>query len=278
VRGGHKTARWWVDLAPPDARPLRVHVTIAGGPSSFALSLVQGYYVEPLIAVALARAGHVALPSAGMLTPAGALVVMGHSGSGKSSVSVRALARGLRVLGDDQVIIGADGGCWPYPRRLRLYPDIQETAPEAWRRFDASTRRALRLRRHVRRVSRGWVAPSLPVEQAKLASPAERVPSAAGRLVVIMRDANARLTERERDAGWAIERAAEVIAAQRSRFAGAAGQAWRQALAVTARQETAVVRAWLESVPVTEIRVPRAWDAPTAVGALAERLGVAAPD
>jgi hypothetical protein len=278
VRGGHKTARWWVDLAPPDARPLYVEVTIAGGPPSFALSLVQGYYVEPLVAVALARAGYVALPSAAILMADGALVVMGHSGSGKSSVSVRALARGLRVLGDDQVVIGTDGGCWPYPRRLRLYPDVQETAPEAWRRLGASTRRALALRGHVRRVTRGFVAPSLPVAQAELAPPAERVRSAADRLVIVMRDASANLTERERDAGWAVERAAEVIAAQRSRFAGAADESWRQALAATAREETAVLRAWLASVPVTELRVPRAWDAPTAVGELAQRLGVAAPD
>src|SRR6185312_9010642 len=39
VPGGHKTARWWVDLAAPAARPRRVEVTVAGGPPSFALSL-----------------------------------------------------------------------------------------------------------------------------------------------------------------------------------------------------------------------------------------------
>src|SRR5690242_12956183 len=37
VAGGHKTARWWVALAEPDARPLQVDVTVAGGPLSFAL-------------------------------------------------------------------------------------------------------------------------------------------------------------------------------------------------------------------------------------------------
>jgi hypothetical protein len=279
ARGGYKTARWAVDLAEPDARPLRVEMAIAGGPPSFALSLVQGYYVEPLVAVALADAGYVALPSAAILSGDGALVVMGHSGSGKSSVSVRALARGMRVLGDDQVVIGTGGGCWPYPRRLRLYPDIQETAPEAWGRFDPSTRRALRLRRHVRRLTHGFVAPSLAVAQAELGPPAERARSIARRLVVVMRDADTSVTTaRERDAGWAADRAAEVIAAQRSRFTRAAGDSWRHALAATVRQETAILRAWLESVPITELRVPRAWAARTAVGELAERLGVASPD
>jgi hypothetical protein len=279
ARGGHKTARWWVDLALPETRPLGVGVTIAGGPPSFALSLVQGYYVEPLVAVALAETGYVALPSAAILSGDGALVVMGHSGSGKSSVSVRALARGMRVLGDDQVVIGADGSCWPYPRRLRLYPDIQETAPEAWRRLDASTRRALRLRCHVRRGTGGFVAPSLPVAVTELATAVPRIRSTACRLVVVVPDPDVSLlTERERDASWATTQAAEVIAAQRSRFAHAAGQSWRRALAASVRRETAVVRAWLESVPVTELRVPRAWSAPTAVRELAERLGVAPPD
>jgi signal transduction histidine kinase len=254
-------------------------VTVAGAPPSFALSLVQGYYVEPLVAVALAQAGYVALPSAAILSRNGALVVVGHSGSGKSSVSVRALARGLRILGDDQVVIGTGGDCWPYPRRLRVYPDIQETAPEAWRRFAPSTRRALRLRRHVRRLTHGFAAPSLPVAQAELAPAAERVRSTARRLVVVVRDVDSSVTiERERDAEWAAERAAEVIAAQRSRFARAAGDSWRQSLAATARQEVAILRGWLASVPVTELRLPYAWDAPTTVGELAARLGVASPE
>jgi hypothetical protein len=278
ARGGHKTARWWVDLALPEARPLRVEMSIAGGPPSFALSLVQGYYVEPLVGVALAEAGYVALPSAAILSEDGALVIMGHSGSGKSSVSVRALARGLRILGDDQVVIGADGGCWPYPRRLRLYPDIEETAPEAWPRLAPATRRRLRLRRYVRHVTRGFVAPSLPVAQAELAPPAPRAPATVRRLVVVARDANlTALTKRERDAGWASEQATEVIAAQRSWFVRAAGETWRRALAATVRQETALLRAWLESLPVTELRVPDAWGAPTAVGELAERLGLGLP-
>lgn len=118
--GGHKTARWRVVLGDPHERPLQVGISVTGGPPGFALSLVQGYYVEPLVAVALARAGFVALPSAGVLSGDGALVVMGRSGSGKSSVSVRALAGGRAILGDDQVVVAADGGCWPYPRRLRL--------------------------------------------------------------------------------------------------------------------------------------------------------------
>jgi hypothetical protein len=271
--GRHKTARWRVALGSPEEHPLRVAIGISGGPPSFALSLVQGYYVEPLVAVALARAGFVALPSAAVLGGGGALVIMGRSGSGKSSLSVRALAGGGRILGDDQVIVADDGGCWPYPRRLRLYPDVRDTAPEAWRRLRASTRRTLRVRRAVRRATRGFVAPSLAVPASELSTPApvERVP--ASRLVVVERAADVQvLTEHERDAGWAAREAAEVIAAQRTRFAAGAGERWQAALRQVAAQEAEILRAWLDPLPVAQLRIPHAWDAPTAVTALAERL------
>ena len=50
VRGGYKTARWRVVLSTPGEHPLRAQIAIAGAPLSFGLSLVQGYFVEPLIA------------------------------------------------------------------------------------------------------------------------------------------------------------------------------------------------------------------------------------
>jgi hypothetical protein len=276
--GRHKTARWRVALASPQERPLRVAIGVTGGPPSFALSLVQGYYVEPLVAVALARAGFVALPSAAVLRSGGALVIIARSGSGKSSVSVRALAGGARILGDDQVIVAGDGGCWPYRRRLRLYPDIQDTAPEAWRRLRTSTRRTLRLRRAVRRATRGVVAPSLAVSLSELSVPAAAARVPARRLVVIERASEVHvIMEREHDAGWAAREAAEVIAAQRARFAATAGEPWRSALRDTADREAEILRSWLEPLPVTQLRIPRAWDAPRAVAALAERLGTDRP-
>lgn len=272
--GGHKTARWRVELGDPHERPLRVAISVSGGPPSFALSLVQGYLVEPLIAVALARAGFVALPCAGVLSDDGALVVMGPSGSGKSSVSVRALAGGRGVLGDDQVVIDSDGGCWPYPRRLRLYPDVRDTAPEAWHRLRPSTRRALRLRGVLRQASGGFVAPSLAVAGSQLRAPVPNQRVSAGRLVVVERSSDVRgLTELERDAGWAAQAAAAVLAEQRTRFTEVADARWRAALRDAEEHEAEVLRGWLEAVPIAHMRIPRAWDAPRAVAALAARLG-----
>jgi hypothetical protein len=275
VAGGHKSARWRVALSDPEERPLRARIAVCGGPPSFALSLVQGYYVEPLVSIALGRAGFVGLPSAAVVGSDGALVVMGRSASGKSSLSVRALARGRDILGDDQVVIAGDGGCWSYPRRLRLYPDVEDTAPEAWTRLRRSTRRALRLRRALRWSTRGYVAPSLavPTSEFRAAQPRDRVP--ATRLVVLERSADvAGLAEDQRDAEWAAQEAGRVLADQRQRFAAAASDPrWAVALDDTAAREEEIVRAWLDRLPITHLRVPLAWDAPIAVAAVAERLG-----
>jgi hypothetical protein len=273
--GGHKTARWRVALSDPDRQPLGVRIDVAGGPPSFALSLVQGYYVEPLVGVALARAGFVALPSAAIVGRDGALVVMGRSGTGKSSVSVRALAAGWDSLGDDQVVIAADGRCWRYPRRLRLYPDVRRTAPRAWRRLRPATRRALAGRRVLRAATRGYVAPSLAVAASELGRPARAEPVPAARLVVVERSAAVTsLTEREGDAEWAVQQARAVLGEQRVRLAAAAGARWTAALEDAAEREARIVRAWLEPLPISHLLIPRAWDAPAAVGALAERVGL----
>jgi hypothetical protein len=276
--GGHKTARWRVTLSDPEDRPLRAGIQIGGGPPSFALSLVQGYYVEPLVGVALARAGFVALPSAAVAGGGGALVIMGRSRSGKSSVSVRQLAAGCALLGDDQIVIGPDGGCWAYPRRLRVYPDICDTAPEAWPRLRPATRRTLLAREAVRRVTRGYVAPSLAVPATEIGPPAPRGRHPAVGLLVVTRGESGALTESRRDAAWAAAQARGLLAAQRERLSALAGPRWSAALSDAVACEGAVLSGWLETVDITELTIPRDWDARTSVGALAarvaDRLGV----
>jgi hypothetical protein len=261
--GGHKTARWRIALSDPSERPLRVRLRLFGGPPSFALSLVQGYYVEPLVSMALARAGFAALPSAGIVAGDAALVVAGHSGSGKSSLSVRALARGLTILGDDQVVVGRDGGCWAYPRRLRLYPDVRHTAPEAWPRLPRRTRATLLARDAIRRLSRGFVAPSLTVPIAHVGGAARRDRVAAARLVFVQRSDDVdSVIELTHEPAWACARAAELLAAQRSRFAAAAGARWAPALREVAEAEAAAAPdAYGNSMHRTSVDPePRCWE------------------
>ncbi|HVF79946.1 MAG TPA: hypothetical protein VNA28_16760, partial [Solirubrobacteraceae bacterium] len=140
IEGGHKTARWTVTAPAPAGGPLRAGIELRGRPRFFGLSLVQGYFVEPLLSVAVARAGHVLLPSAAIGEEGGVLVIMGSSGTGKSSLSARALAAGRPVLGDDQILLDGAGDCRRFPRRMRFYSDLPQTAPAAFARLPIDAR------------------------------------------------------------------------------------------------------------------------------------------
>jgi hypothetical protein len=274
VRGGHKSARWRVALGPPEARPLRASIALAGGPPSFALSLVQGYVVEALVALALQRRGRVALPSAGFAQGDGVTVLLGRSGAGKTTLTARALAAGRGVLSDDQVVIDGSGRAWRYPRRLRFYADIRETAPQAWTRLPARTRSALHLRGRVRALTRGYVAPSLAVPITDVGPGVLPGPLPVRRLVVVERGAAGSVETATQGLDWAVEQAALVIADQRVRLYRAAGQQWDQALDRALEEECRLLAAALADVPVSQVVLPRAWAARRSVDALDAHLGV----
>ncbi|SFP12967.1 hypothetical protein SAMN05660464_2148 [Geodermatophilus dictyosporus] len=275
LAGGHKTARWRVALGPPEAGPLHAVIGLTGGPPSFTLSLVQGYFVEALVAVALARVGRTALPAAAFGDGGGgATVVLGRSGAGKTTLTARALAAGRTVLSDDQVVVDASGRIWRYPRRLRLYPDIEQTAPEAWSRLPAGTRATLRNRALVRRLTRGQVAPSLAVPASDVGTTVVSGPVPLRRLVVVGRCEDDGFSEEVRPAAWVVGEAETLLGQQRERLTRAVGGAWADALDAVLRAESRTVTAALAGVPATEISVPRAWGARRAVDALDAHLGV----
>jgi hypothetical protein len=64
-----------------------------------------------------------------------------------------------------------------------------------------------------------------------------------------------------------------VLDEQRTRFSEVADPRWAAALQDTAERESEVLRAWLQPLPIVQLRIPGAWDAPRAVAALADRLG-----
>ena len=140
---GYRSLRWRVALDPLGDGPLRATIDLRGAPRSFGLSLLQGYVVEPLLGLLAPAAGHVLLPAAAVASEGGTLLLIGRSRSGKSSLVARAAAAGTAVLGDDHVLVGQDG-CRAFPRRLRLYPDVAETAPAALASLPARTRALLR--------------------------------------------------------------------------------------------------------------------------------------
>jgi hypothetical protein len=274
IRGGYKTARWTVGLSRPESETLSASIALSALPPSFGLSLVQGYFVEPVLSVAAARTGFVLLPSAAVGDDGRALLLLGRSRTGKSSLAARALVAGRRVLGDDQVLLDASGRCWPFPRRLRLYADLPHTAPQAYERLGASARAALRGREVLRRASRGWISPPVRVPPSELGPEAAGEPLDVARIVLIDRRVGSRdLSVDAVDTASAVRHALDLLERQRARLSSASG-AWASALERIVEQEGSMLERALAGKPVQSVWVPDDWDAARAIGALASLLEV----
>lgn len=273
--GGHKTVRWSVALGEPGSCPLTTRIAIGGRPRRFALSLVQGFVVEPLVSVAAARAGLVLLPAGALVSDGSAVILLGRSGAGKTSVIARALAAGRAALGDDQIILTEDGGVRPWPRRLRVYPDLRATAPAAVRRLPPGRRAALGGLAVLRSATRGWIAPSLPLRWQELGAEQVAGPVPAHRIIVLERGGEADAISARSLSGDAVASLTrEILGEQRARFEALAGPRWSEALADAARREQVLLAPVLGRLPAERWRVPASWPASTAVRAVAARLGI----
>jgi hypothetical protein len=274
IDGRYKTARWSVCAPAAEFGSLRAAIALHGRPRFFGLSLVQGYFVEPLLSIAVARAGAVLLPSAAIGEDGGALVIMGGSGTGKSSLSARALAAGRPVLGDDQILLDGDARCWRFPRRMRFYSDLAQTAPAAYSRLSASARRQLQARKLAKLLSRGFVRPSFAVHATEIAGGAVHGPLALRRVVLLERSREAtQLTEQPVGTELAVAHGLTLLAEQRVRLRDSADPAWAAALAGAAALERETLSAALGGLSVTRISVPHGWSAPRAITELAAQLG-----
>lgn len=273
--GGHKTVRWEVALLRPGAGPLRTALRLSGYPRPFALSLTQGYVVEPLLSVAAAANGLVLLPSAGIGGESGVTVLLGRSGTGKSSLTARALAAGRPVLGDDQILIDASGRCWSFPRRMRFYSDLPLTAPSAYARLGRGARAALLARKGVRSATRGFVAPPIRVRPTDLGAAQPAGAFDVARVAVIERSSDAASLEIVSLSGaQAATHAVATLEEQRAKLDAPRGSAWHVRLDRARADERDVLSAFFEQVPVERIAVPRDWPAPRAIDALADALRI----
>jgi len=274
IRDSHKTVGWEVSLGDPHAGPIRVLVRLRGRPRSFALSLVQGYVVEPVLAIAAVRTGAVLLPAAGLVRDDGALLVLGRSRSGKSSLSARALARGVPMLGDDQVLVDGAGRCLPFPRRLRAYGDLAATAPAAYARLPPPVRARIALRRAIAGVTRGYVAPSLQIPPSALGHEEPPRTAKVARVALVERTAGLdRVRAVEADSEQVIGFALELLEQQRVHLP-VPDDAWRDVLAAATKTAEGVLRSALAGIPALHVAVPDAWPAQRAVPALAHALGI----
>jgi len=270
-RGSHKGTTWAAALGDPDESPVRVGLAFRG---PFARSLVQSLIVEPALAVAISGAALV--PAAGIVTGEASLLLAGASRSGKSTLAMRAWSGGRRLLGDDRVLLSPDGTVRPFPRRLRLYPDLSATAPRAYARLSARTRRSLRIASIVRRLTAGWIGlPVLANWEPFLVRPMES--AKLGRISVIERNAGEREMNSVDGIDAALGRLAGVIREDLA-VVSSHDPAWADAALLVEARTLEVIRS---AAIATGARagvtvVPRQWDAATALAAVEHELGMEA--
>lgn len=271
LRGTHKLA-WWRASLPiaPDADAMRVAIDVRG---PLGLALVQSYILEPLVSLAAVRAGYVLLPSAAIARDGKALVLIGRSRSGKSSLAALALAAGRRVLGDDQVLIAPGQDCRPFPRRLRLYPDLARTAPAAFAGLRPSARRALGGLARVKSLTRGFVAPPLRISASSLGATIGPRSLPIGEVVVIHRAAVDRLRSAPLGQRELAAEAGDVLLSQRSAIFSLARV--EAAFAPVVAEEGELIARAFGSASARRVLVPDSWPAERAVGTLAHEFGLA---
>jgi hypothetical protein len=269
LRDSHKLARWRVAMpARPDGNKLCVTIDVRG---PLGLTLIQSYIVEPLLSLAAVRARLALVPSAAIALNGKALLLIGRSRSGKSSLAARALAAGLRVLGDDQVLINASQDCLPFPRRLRVYPDLMRTAPVAFATLRPSVRGALAALGRVNALTRGFVAPPLRVEASSLGA-GTPTPLPIGEVVVIRRAPVDELRSEPLDQRQLAAETEDALSGQRSELFSLPGL--RDATAPLLAQERSIIASALGAAPARRVLVPVSWRAEEAVGRLARELGI----
>jgi len=80
---------------------------------------------DTLLLFLLARSGRAPVHAAGILVGETALILAGPSGSGKSSLALEAMNRGLGVLSDDTVYVQTDPqlAVWGLPRPIHVFPE-----------------------------------------------------------------------------------------------------------------------------------------------------------
>jgi hypothetical protein len=273
-RGGHKSVRWRVGVSSPDRPVIAATIDLAGRPRSFARSLVQGYVVEPLLSVVAAEHDQALVPGAGVMGPGGLILILGRSRAGKSTLMARLAATGHRVLGDDQILVERPGLGSAFPRRLRFYPDIERTAPEAFARMAGRSRLRLRLHGLMATASGGFVKPSLAVDRSAIGSAWVPGPVSIERIVLLERDPQA--LELRTDAATeqdALAWAARLLDEQRSRLDLDHDAGWRSRSAMVIAREQAVLADAFAGRPVERIGVPTDRPPREAVHAVARHLG-----
>ena len=273
--GGHKSVHWSVAISEPSDRPIKAEISLRGWPRSFGLSLVQGYFVEALVSLAAPGSGHILLPAAAINSGAGPVLILGPSGAGKSSLSAKAIAGGRTVIGDDQVLLDAAGRCTAFPRRMRFYPDLRATAPEAYRALPGRARTSLLARGIVDRLTGGYVRPSLAVDPVDMGRSRELASGVIRRVLLLEPRAPVRdLEVTSGDLVALLSDARGLFDSQRARLWSIAPEGWREATEPIAAQEQEILRSALDGLQFERVRIPAGWSPKRSIEALAQLIGL----
>lgn len=272
--GRHKTVGWTVHVEDPIATPIRASIATHGRPRSFVLSLVQGYLIEALLSLAAAERGTMLVPAAAITSSDGATIVMGRSGAGKSTLCANALAAGYPILGDDQVFLKANTQVLGFPRRLRFYPDVERTAPGAYRRLSAVDRSRLAIWRAAAAGSKGFIRPPIRVPVGAIGT-YDAGPRALRSFSIVERSADvSELQIVDVTTTSAIDLVMRVVDEQRERIVASGDPDWLARIQSARIREIELLESALQSVPISRYVVPRSWPAVEASARLAVELGI----
>jgi len=115
VSDSYKVAKWKVYMEL-ESRCINLRIE----PNFFACDLIPPIIITPLIGFQLSRDELSLVHAAGISIEGNAVLFTGFGSSGKTSLVLRALEKGLKLLGDDHVIL--DGGkVLPFPTAISLF-------------------------------------------------------------------------------------------------------------------------------------------------------------
>ena len=269
IEGSHKLARWRVRLAlaPGAAVGLRAQVR---GP--FGLPLVQSTILEPLLGLAAARRALALVPGALVLDGEGrGVLLVGGSGAGKTSLAARAIAAGRDVLADDRVFLDADAVASRFARRMRLYPDIRDTAPAAWASLAGGARARLHAVALVRGATAGRFAPPVAVTRRELGAAAWGAAARVERILLLRRDERAQAQLAAVGAAVAVD---EIVARIRDDRAALKGAGIDDEIGRMELDDRTVLESAAAAATAQRLDIPVAWPAARSVQRLAAELGV----
>lgn len=161
--GRYKGLRWSLGATEHDGS-LAVHVAAPLFLPYLALHLA----LIPAAQHILRRSGMALIAGAAAQTPAGAMLLVGGTGAGKTSAMLRLVASGALPIGDEYVVVDKAGRVAPLFHGVALRRGARGAAPALYGRLPARDRRLLALFEMAARLTRGRLRPLLHTSWAAL--------------------------------------------------------------------------------------------------------------